>query len=153
MSRRLPLLFFLLMVVPDPARAIDWCDVRTVQVSFGQYEAGTPSPVDAVGSMRVLCLNFSRTGGTWVAQIGGGSSGDPANRYLTSGGNQLTYGLFLDAAHTQIWGDGNGGTQVYSRTVDRVADRVILPIYGRIPAGQNPPPGSYGDSPLVTIVF
>jgi spore coat protein U-like protein len=141
------------MVAPAPARAIDWCDVRTVPLNFGQYDAGTSSPVDTVSNMRVLCLDFAGTRGTWVATIDGGNSGDPLSRFLSSGPNQLDYNLYVDAARTQIWGDGNGGTSVFSRTVTSFFDRVFVPIYGRIPASQTPAPGSYGDSPLVTIIF
>jgi spore coat protein U-like protein len=140
-------------LLPGFASALDFCRVNTVPVNFGQYDSGSPTPLDAVGTMRVVCLNLFNPGGGWVAQIGGGISGDPAARWMASGADRLGYNLYVDLPRTRIWGDGSGGTEVVSRTVQGVVDRASVAIYGRAPGGQIPPPGNYGDALLVTVIF
>ena len=140
-------------LLPGLASALDFCRVNTLTVNFGQYDSGSPAPLDAVGTMRVVCLNLFNPGGGWVAQIGGGNSGDPAARWMSSGADRLGYNLYVDLPRTRIWGDGSGGTEVVSRTVQGIVDRATVAIYGRVPGSQVPPPGSYGDALLVTVIF
>ena len=150
-TRLLPLLAAYLL--PGLAHGLDFCRVSTLPVSFGQYDAGSTAPLDSVGSMRVVCLNLFNPGGGWVAQMGDGNSGDPAARWMNAGAERLNYNLYVDLPRTRAWGDGTGGTEVVARTVAGIIDRTDTPIYGRVPGGQTPAPGSYGDGLLVTVIF
>ncbi len=65
----------------------------------------------------------------------------------------LNYNLYLDAARTTIWGDGTGGTQVYSNANPPNNTNVTVTIYGRIPASQDVSAGSYTNTVTATINF
>ncbi len=64
----------------------------------------------------------------------------------------LNYNLYLDAARTSIWGDGTGGTALFTVAIPS-GKAVNVTIFGRIPAGQDVAAGSYSDSIVVTIQF
>lgn len=70
----------------------------------------------------------------------------------SAGSDLLDYNLFTDPAMTRIWGDGTGGTYVVNRRVRTWRVRWIR-VYGRIPAGQDVPAGSYTDNVRVTIFY
>jgi spore coat protein U-like protein len=126
----------LVCLLPGLAQALDFCRVNTLPVNFGRYDAGSPVPLDSVGTMRVACLNLFDPGGGWVTQIGGGNSGDPAARWMSSGAERLDYNLYVDLPRTRVWGDGTGGTETVARTVSGIIDRTSVPIYGRVPGGR-----------------
>lgn len=79
------------------------------------------------------------------------------NRRMTNYGGQdadsLLYNVYLDAARTAIWGDGTQGSQIWVAPNPPVRTRINVPIYGRIPAGQNIGVGSYGDTLMITINY
>ncbi len=136
-----------------PVLAVDDCRVRTRLMDFGEYIASDPGPLDSVGTIRVQCRSNQTPGGAYRVEIDGGNSGDPASRFLLSGGSRLSYNLFVDAPRLRIWGDGTNGTEAVARVVTQHPQRDILPVYGRIPTSQNAPPGSYQDSLVVTLIF
>ena len=74
-------------------------------------------------------------------------------RRMLKGAEALTYNLYRDAARTTIWGDGTGGTQIYSVIVTPPARPVDVPIYGRIPSGQDVTAGTYSNTITATIQF
>lgn len=123
------------------------CSVNTTAVGFGTYDALAGSPLDGQGSVRFSCL------GGFVPMIritiNTGSAGNFDRRM--SGPATLRYNLFLDGGRQTIWGDGSGGTQAYiHRNIILLAVYEIT-VYGRIPAGQDVPSGSYGDQLIVTL--
>jgi spore coat protein U-like protein len=71
--------------------------------------------------------------------------------------NTLGYNLYYDAAYSQIRGNGTGGSQTGGATLNLTpgapTQSVNAVIYGRIPAGQDPAPGSYLDTIVVTITY
>jgi len=81
---------------------------------------------------------------------GTGAGATVAARKMTSSANTVTYGLYRDAAFTQVWGDtvatntaagtGNGAVQPYT-------------VHGQIAAQTTPAAGSYADTVLVTITY
>ena len=72
---------------------------------------------------------------------------------MLNGSEPLNYNLYRDAARTAIWGDGTGGTQVYSDPRTPRNQNVTLTVYGRIPAGQDVSVGTYTNTVTATINF
>ena len=94
--------------------------------------------------------------GSFVVQIGPGTSGDQLARTLVSGAaNTLNYNLYENAARTLILGDGTPPTVTVSgiRSARGRPSYFSYPLYGRIFANQAPSPGIYNDNILVTILF
>jgi spore coat protein U-like protein len=140
-------------------QAAGTCGISAIGPAFGVYNPLNAAPVTSNGSVTATC-NWTSGGSTnfnIVSSYSGGSSGNPADRFMLSGGNRLYYNIYFDAAFTQIRGNGTGGTQTGAASL-RVSNgqptaSATSPIYGRIPAGQNVAPGSYSDSIVVTITF
>lgn len=135
----------LFLCLAAPGRAEAACSINAGgAVSFGNYDWTVAAPTDSVGSITYMCSSPA------LVFLSQGSSGTYTQRTMISGTNSLGYNLYTDATRTQVWGDFfNGGTV-------QVAPAGIpaqLAVYGRIPAGQNVPPGSYADSITVTFFF
>jgi spore coat protein U-like protein len=124
------------------ARAVCW--IATTGPAFGPYDPLSPAPVDAAGSVQYVCSTPSKV------SFSTGSSGNFASRAMQGAQGALMYNLFVDAARTQIWGDGTAGTVL--PTVPAGLFRSV-PVYGRVPARQNVAAGSYSDSLVVTFIF
>ena len=67
--------------------------------------------------------------------------------------DEVAYNIYLDNNRRTIWGDGTGGTSVYSKNTS--ADNAVqtVPVYGRMPAGQHATGGAYADMVVITIDF
>jgi len=120
------------------------CTVSAGSIVFGSYDVFSAQPLDGAGSIGIDCdlaTPYSISLGT-----GGGSYGQ---RELASGPDRLGYNLYTGATRVIVWGDGSGGTG----TVGGNTAQASHTVYGRIPAGQNVPAGSYGDTIIVTVSF
>jgi len=151
--KRLALICIVLAVIsPDVAQAIQ-CRVTVNPISFGIYMPLTPTPVDVIGQVDVRCQAQS---GSFIVIIGPGTSGNQLARTLLAGGpDVLNYNLYVDAARTQIWGDGTLPTFVVSGVRPNQGRPTFYnyPVYGRIFANQGPNSGIYNDNLLVTVLF
>lgn len=67
--------------------------------------------------------------------------------------DRLRYNLYLDSSRTTVWGDGTGGTRVYSDRAQPNNHTVTVPVFGRIYGAQDVGAGSYADSLIVTLDF
>jgi spore coat protein U-like protein len=67
--------------------------------------------------------------------------------------DQLRYNVYLDPAKTTVWGDGTQGTQFFSIRNPSLRDRTTVPIYGRVPAGQDVGAGTYADTLVITVNY
>jgi spore coat protein U-like protein len=136
------------LAMAQPAQAA--CTVSATPVAFGPYDVFALAHDDAVGSITYRCtfLEFNIR-----VSISRGSSSTFSPRTLRSGGEQLAYNIFRDSARTQIWGDGTGGTAVYSVVIPPWNQDVVLTMYGRVPAEQDAMVGSYTDTVVVTVEF
>lgn len=135
-------LALLLSLAPQALRAD--CTVGATGVAFGSYDVFSSTPTDGVGTISIDCelpATFS------VALSAGG--GNYTLRQLAGPNAALGYNLYTSPSRTVIWGSGAGGTA----TVGGSGDDVNLNVYGRIPAGQNRPAGSYTDAIIVTVSF
>lgn len=126
------------------------CSATSTTVNFGSY---LPTNAAALGSTGVITLTCNRNGSYSIA-LSTGQSGSFNPRYMSGGSpvNQLDYNLYIDAAHTILWGDGTAGTSVATGTYSKNAS-VTITVYGLLPAAQNVGPGAYTDSITATITY
>lgn len=119
------------------------CTVSSTAVNFGDYNTYSGSSLDTTGSISVSCSPPTAT--TVKLDVGQNSSGSFNPRRMSDGsGNYLNYGLYTDASHIIVWGDGTGGSSMQPGGSNVV-------VYGRIPALQKVKPGSYNDSVMITV--
>ncbi len=119
------------------------CDINPQGVSFNNYDPLESSDLDGVGNVNIRCDVVT----PFSVSFGQGQ-GAFAQRRMVAGADWLGYNLYTDASRSIIWGDGVSGS-----TVSATGDNVDLPIYGRIPAGQNVAAGLYSDSITVTVTY
>ncbi len=140
------------IAAPDMARAV--CQINLSTLNFGNYDPLETSAVDSVGNLMYFC---SQPVPFVTITIDRGGAGNVHNRHMVKSGGHgadaLHYNVYLDAAQTTIWGDGTQGSQIWSAPSPAVRTRINVPIYGRIPAGQNVGVGSYGDTLTITINY
>lgn len=136
-------------LMASPARAA--CQVGSVSaLAFGSYNVLSPTSKTATGSFSVS--NCSAGGRTYTATFSAGN-GTLTARLLKSGANTLGYNVYKDAAYTQILGSGSGGTVTIVNTNTGSGAGPTHTLYGRIPASQDVPAGSYTDSLTITLTF
>jgi spore coat protein U-like protein len=118
------------------------------RVQAGDLDLGLYSSTQA--SRATSAIDLRCTPGV-VARIGlnGGQSGDPMNRAMLAKG-QLRYQLYKDAAHTQVFADGNAA-ETQSLRATGLPQRVL--VHGEAPAGQQAPEGNYVDVVVVTVTY
>jgi spore coat protein U-like protein len=119
-------------------------------VAFGNYNVFTTTATDSAGTITYKCnsqaVNIS-------IALSKGASGTFSPRTLTKAIEALSYNLYLNAGRTQPWGDGTGGTSVYSIANPANNQDVSVPVYGRVPALQDVSAGLYADAIVATINF
>ncbi len=74
---------------------------------------------------------------------------------MTSGSDTLTYNLYKDGAHSQIWGDGSGGSVVVSNgfLIGLGNTSMTDTIHARAPAASTAKPSVYTDTITATVVW
>lgn len=133
-----------------PALAATTCTMNAPSsMVFGTYDT-----INAATSAVTISVNCSGNGNPTPNVTASAGGGTFANRLMTrTGGTQtLGYNLYLDSAHTSIWGDGTSGTSVISWGKINGAGTVNATVYGLIRGGQNVVPGGYAD-PHITITI
>jgi spore coat protein U-like protein len=113
-------------------------------VAFGTYDPAAAVPTDSAGTITYTCTSAA------LVTLSTGGSGTYNPRSLASGANTLSYNLYADAARTQVWGDFSAGTTI---RIAGAGANSVLNVFGRIPAAQNPNPGSYADTIVITFIF
>lgn len=139
------------------------CMISATPISFGPYDPiTTATPIDSSGSIRVDCdpTTFGEAlFGVFVTiSLSQGSSGTYAARTLRQApASILQYNLYTTAARATVWGNGSGGTQTVGGGVGGIFSGQptprSFPVYGRIPAGQDPRLGLHSDTITVAVVF
>lgn len=132
----------------DRADAISSCTISTTAVAFGTYNVYASTANSSTGSVTVRCNG----GGTVTITLSSGSAPTFAPRTAKNGTNALNYNLYLDAAHTLVWGDGTGGSVVFSGVVVKNVSQTVT-VFAQAPASQDVAVGSYSDSITATIRF
>ena len=128
---------------PTPAEAAS-CTVAAQGVNFGSYDQFAPYDLDGIGNIRVECDAATAV----EISLGAGSDGYAVRR-MTAGSDELLYNLYTNVMRTTVWGDGTGG----SGTVSTNALSADLTVYGSVPSRQNPRPGVFADTVIVTITY
>jgi spore coat protein U-like protein len=137
----------LALLTPAPARAQQGCSISSTALAFGAYDPFATTPLDSTSELIYRCPPGPRL----RISLDAGGSGSFAARELRRGADVLRYNLYLDAARTVVWGDGAGGSATGPQvTVTGAGGTVTAYVFGRIPAGQDPVPGTYADTIRVT---
>jgi spore coat protein U-like protein len=121
------------------------CTIASTNLAFGTY---TLAQLDGSSTVTVTC-----TSGAVVKiglNAGTGSGATVSARKMASGSNTLNYGLYSDSARSVVWGN-TPGTDTVNTTGTGSAQPFT--IYGRIPANQTSPVGSYSDTITATVNF
>jgi len=123
------------------------CSVSTQSLAFGNYDIFFPGPLDATTYLSIQC----DTPAPFRVSMdsGANNNGGFLFRNMSSGAEMLSYNLYLDSARNMVWGDGRDGSDVLIGEGALSPQRI--PVYGRIPAGQNAGVGTYSDSIIVNI--
>jgi len=122
------------------------CLIGTSDLQFG---AGSPlSERRASAPLSVTCTANS----AYQISMNGGASGNPAARTMRNGVTGETLGYRVSSTlDGPVWGDGTGGTTVYSGTGSGGAQNVMM--YGLVPRQRAPTPGNYRDTVTVQLTF
>jgi spore coat protein U-like protein len=135
------------------------CTIETRPISFGTYNTLLDTDLDAIGQIIYTCEN-GNLAGKKPAQKGiriemaQGSSNSFAPRHMYGlSFEDLEYNIYLDATRRQVWGTGEGPTQVYIDEHPPNQTPVIVTAFGRIFGRQDVPAGSYTDNVPVRILF
>jgi spore coat protein U-like protein len=127
------------------------CTISTAPVNFGAYDpvaTNATAPLDGIGTVTVTCTKGA------VAKVGlnPGANAQGTTRRMSQGAAEyLTYEIYKDTAHANIWGD----------TIDTALDIPAAPnrnprtftAYGRVAAAQDATVGNYTDTVVATVNF
>lgn len=125
------------------------CGVTATSMNFGTASSqDIANGVNATSTITATCSS----GTPYSIALDGGlaNASNPVARKMASGGNQLTYGLYLDAARTMPWGD-QSGTNTFESTGAGTGQSVT--VFGRVPGQSVPPAGTYSDTIVVTLSY
>lgn len=125
------------------------CQVVVTDLHFGSYDplvGNASQPLDATADLNLLCTRQAQA--TIKFDYGRNLLG--AYRGMMSGSDRVSYNLFLDPSRTRLWADGENGLHVVGAG-GRSPQRYV--VYGRVPAGQEVPPGAYNDIVMATLDF
>lgn len=130
----------LMLGLAHAAHATVTCTVSAPTLAFGTYPI--VSSDTASSTVTVTCTRGTNGDKAYAYDIqmsvGGGTF---AQRTLTGGGQTLSYNIYQDLGNTQIWGDGTGGSTIFSGTYDFTPVTIgvptviaTIPVYATIPA-------------------
>lgn len=124
----------------------DICSIDGGVLDFGTYSGGQSTALDAAGTISYVGCSA----GTLTFALDGGSNGNVDDRKMENGGgNSLKYQLYRNSGRTQVWGTGNRALAMQLL----LSGSGSIPVYGRIPGGQDAASGTYSDSVNVTLTF
>jgi spore coat protein U-like protein len=127
------------------------CSITTIAVGFPAYDpivthAATPDD-STTGSVTVTCTK----GAVTTIGLGLGANVAGTQMRMVNGTNYLNYALYQDAGHATVWGTAGAGLLTPVAAPSK-APRTF-PVYGRIPAAQDLPAGTYTDTVVATVNF
>lgn len=145
------------LVVPtQPAEALCLCTctVSTTPMAFGNYDQTSATPKDVNATVTISCTSVASVLSTADIAMSTGGSNSATARRMISGANLLYYNIYSNPAHTTVWGDGTGGAPVVQVQLNGLLNFAsTATAYGRIPAHQNVPIGSYADTLTITVTY
>ena len=111
------------------------CSMSSAPLAFGSYNPATN--LDGSTNLLVTCT----TGAVAYVTL-------DTTRVMTSGTNSLPFQLFTDAGRSIVW---DAATQAFITGAGATA--VPVSVYGRIPAGNNVPAGTYTATVVATLNY
>lgn len=153
-SRRFVLLCLAVVAGLAPARLpARNCQVTAQDLDFGVYNNFASVPTETAARITVMCDGTTLVPVTLTIGNGQYSSGfTPRQMRHAHLADHIGYLLFTDASMTMIWGDGTRGSVPIAKSVAPGA-LVEIPIYGRIPPGQDIGVGRYADRLTIHLDF
>jgi spore coat protein U-like protein len=127
------------------------CIVNTFTINFGNYDpvtAHAASPLDATAVVQVFCT--PTTQGTVTLSAGQWSAGG-TRRLRSPAGIFLNYDVFRENTHSSVWNTTNTNVATSTSRLTPLGGGFIA--YGRIPANQDVPAGSYKDTLQATVNY
>jgi spore coat protein U-like protein len=149
------------VLAPAIAGAVS-CTASVPSLNFGNYNVFSASALQSATTLSITCAKgFGDPSGTiavpYTIALSTGGSATYTQRRLASGANTLNYNLYTNSARTLIWGDGTGGSQIVSSSMNLsngTPQRTRThTAFGRVPALQDAAVGSYADTLLVTVTY
>lgn len=130
------------------------CSVTTTGLAFGALTGNSLRSAKTLGKLIVNCRGKTGERVSYRVRLTTGQGSFRA-RLMQSGSSKLAYNLYLDASHTQVWGDGTGNTSEISDTMLLPGSFYsrLYPVYARVVAAGTPPSGSYADVVTVQIDY
>jgi spore coat protein U-like protein len=126
------------------ATVLSACSLSGGTLNFGTYTSGQTSNLDVNGT-----INYVNCSGNLTFALDGGGSGNVNARQMNSGSSRLNYQIYRNSTRSAVWGagaDAQGVTVIGTQSG-------TVPVYGRIPASQVVPDGTYTDTVNVTLTF
>lgn len=129
------------------ATVVPSCLATATNMNFGSTSFFT-SNLDATSTVTVTCSNTT----AYNVRLNGGTTGaiSPSARKMSLGVNQVTYGLYRNAARTLGWGQTDGVDTVSGTGTASPTNHTV---YGRIPPQAAVPVGTYIDTVIMTVSF
>ena len=126
----------------------DSCVVSANDLNFGNYNPVSGNDLDGSSTIDVTCT----LGTTYNIGLdkGLGTGASVASRKMASGSDLLDYSLYQDSNRNTVWGN-TVSTDAVSGTGTGIAQSYT--VYGRVPASQVVPVGTYTDTITVTVTF
>jgi len=155
-ARAIMLTVLLLLFAMDTAWAARNCRLRVTGISFGTYTPGQAIPANANGNVHVRCRGNPRPNQPtfYLLSLSAGNSGSFTPRQMQLAPSKfLTYNIYIDPLYATIWGDGSPGTSLIQQTFTGRRYDADHRAYGRVDASQDPEPGYYSDTLVVTLIF
>lgn len=128
------------------------CLITAQDMNFGTFELLDTTDQQTTSDILVRCTNGTAYG---IALSVGSGTYDA--RTLLKGSDSLTYNLYTDAAHTTIWGDDSGNTDIVPGTGTGmgIPNLITHKVYGRLLGSANlgAKPGTYSSIITATITY
>lgn len=129
------------------ATILPLCLVSAQNIDFGSTGV-LAANVDATGQVVVTCTANT----SYSVGLNAGTAGtSPTSRKMSKGSETVSYGLFKDAARSQVWGDVSGPGSAVSGTGTGLPQN--LTVFARVPPQPTPSPGLYSDTVVVTVTY
>lgn len=128
-------------------------DTSGAQIAFGTYDPLSALPLDAAGTVAVVC---DKNNVAVRVELDRGDGGSYLPRQMRSGTSSLAYNLYVDSTRSIVFGNGGGGTQAGAGMTSPIGGgefRAQVPVYGRIAPGLDAGFGNYSDSISVSVTF
>lgn len=142
------------VIAPAKASQCNFTQMGGTLIDFGIISAANNNDIIGIDNVQFTCTDGLLPTIGYTLAISEGSSGSFASRSLKFAGLSLDYNLYTEPTYTQIFGDGQVGTN--SNTVSGICVAgiaCVVPVYGRINGGQPKTSGQYSDEVVITISF